>query len=195
MNILIDSLPMDVYIGGLKTPIKYDFRTWISFEQLMSNPQKLSDEDIVKKVIELIFPETYIEDYIEAFEKIMWFYSCGAENESKNKEDNKIDEKSVKCYDFDVDSGRIYAAFLQQYSIDLQLANMHWWTFKALFEGLTEQTQIVKVMSYRVMEIDSDMPTDMKKHYSELKSIYALPNMKSEEDKEKEFNELLNMFF
>ena len=59
--------------------------------------------------------------------------------------------------------------------------------FKALFNDLNENIQFSKIMSYRAMDLSKIKDKDMKKQYRKLKTLYALPDMRSEEEKESDF--------
>ena len=78
-------------------------------------------------------------------------------------------------YRFDFDMDLIYAAFMQQYHIDLLTVNLHWYEFKSLFDGLTENTQLIKVIGYRTTEIDK-MPKEQRKEALRLKEFWKIPN-------------------
>ena len=51
---------------------------------------------------------------------------------------------------------------------------MHWWKFKALMENLNEDTQFVKIMGYRAIDISKIKDKEEKARYKKLKKIYAL---------------------
>ena len=95
--------------------------------------------------------------------------------------------------DYEADQAYIVSAYQQQYNIDLTVENIHWWRFKMLFNGLTEKTKIVKIMQYRSMTIDPKMPENQKKFYQEMKQLYALPDNRTEEEKERDFQDKLNI--
>lgn len=92
-------------------------------------------------------------------------------------------KSSADVVDFEIDSNLIYAAFKQQYGIDLMKEDMHWHIFLALFEGLTSDTRIVEIMTYRGYK-------GKDKEYKELKQMWALPIVITETDKQniEEFN-------
>ena len=48
-----------------------------------------------------------------------------------------------------------------------------------------------KIMGYRAMDISSDMSKAEQKHYRKMKELYALPDLRSQDEKEKEFAESL----
>jgi hypothetical protein len=88
-------------------------------------------------------------------------------------------------YRFDYDMGLIVAAFRQQYGIDLLAAELHWWEFKSLFEGLTDQTKFIQVVGYRTADI-SKLDKEQKQRYTELKKFYALPKEKAQDRSQEE---------
>lgn len=81
--------------------------------------------------------------------------------------------------DFEEDGEYIYASFLRDYGIDLidQQGTLSWRKFIALFDGLTDETKIKRVMKIRGMEIPRYDGHNQKQiqNITELKSYYALP--------------------
>lgn len=74
--------------------------------------------------------------------------------------------KVQQIYNYEYDSGYIYAAFLYQYGFDLQdIEYLHWWKFRAMLEALKEDNEIVKIMGYMAMTIDSKMSKEQKASY------------------------------
>ena len=55
------------------------------------------------------------------------------------------------------------------------------------FESLTDKTQIVEIMGYRAIDLSKIKDKEEKKRYKELKRIYALPDMRTQEQKESDF--------
>ena len=45
-------------------------------------------------------------------------------------------QKQPRAFDFQQDAEAIYAAFWEVYGLDLSTAELHWWQFMALLEGL-----------------------------------------------------------
>ena len=193
MNLLIDTLPNSVVIDGLAYPINTDFRIGILFEQLMQD----TEVDEVQKLdlaIRLYFKNT-VKNKEEAVKQILWFYRCGkAKQETRNTGNNST--KYEPIYDFDYDSEYIFSAFYEQYNIDLQdIANLHWWKFKALFKGLNKDTKIVEIMGYRSIVINGKMTKEQQEYYRKMKRIYKLPSNKTEREKEQQIaNVFASMF-
>ena len=187
MNILIDKLPTEV--EGLE--LNTDFRTSILFELLMQD-KDISNEDKVALSINLYFnrqPKSTKE--IEKMTKaIIWFYSCG--NKKKELKDNeeeivKKERKRKQIYSFEQDDFLIYSAFMEQYHIDLNEANLHWWKFKAMFDGLNDNILFSKVMGYRSIDLSKIEDKKQREHYAKLQKHWALIDSRSAEEKESDF--------
>lgn len=198
MNILVDHLPESVEIDGKEYEINSDFRIGIMFELLMQDSD-IEGTDKVLMAVELYFGnETnknkgFSQDSLQSLtDAIMWFYGCGKE-EPKQADDEEIEGEEPPrhnelIYSFDFDDEYIYSAYLTQYGIDLNAINhLHWWKFRAMMKGLNSELQFVKIMGYRSIKITSDMSKSEKKYYTEMKKLYALPDLRTEEEKEREF--------
>ncbi len=194
MNILIDKLPCSVIVDNIDTDIVSDFRTSILFEQLMKD-NSVNDDAKIELALNLYFPKQYIINTVDAVNKIIWFYSGGKEiKDNGSKSSNS--GKNVNIYDFEQDADYIYAAFMEQYKIDLADINyLHWWKFKSLFYGLNKDIQLSKIMFYRSVELTDDMTKNERKFYRDMKRLYALEDMRSEEEKEQDFNDCLAGMF
>ena len=100
---------------------------------------------------------------------------CGFTSAGKGKKQEQI-------YSFTHDADYIYAAFMEQYGIDLNAVELHWWKFSAMFSGLKENCLISKVMGYRAADT-AGMDKEQKKFYKKMKEIYKLPENVSEEER------------
>lgn len=191
LNILLDRIPETVEIGGAEHRINYDFRTSMLFEIMMGD-NSLSNEEKAMNALYLYYGEI-TEDPDEAIGKLLWFYRCG--EEKRRKKQKRFDEKTGKLveveddpvdpvYSFEHDAPYIYAAFLQQYGIDLTVEDMHWWKFKALFRSLSEDTKFMQIVGYRSIEINSDMSKQQKAFYRRMKETYALPLPEGEQERQ-----------
>lgn len=201
MNILTDQLPETVLVAGQEHKINTDFRVSIRFEEMIQDKniteeQRFFVEDILnipefdvdeKKArllakynsgLVLYYPEIP-EDLDGAISQMLWFYQCGKTEEQKQSGKGK---KQDQIYSFTHDADYIYAAFMEQYGIDLNAVELHWWKFSAMFAGLKEDCLISKVMGYRAADT-AGMDKEQKKLYKKMKEIYKLPENVSEEDR------------
>ena len=185
-NLLTNKLPQHTD-SGLR--IRTDFRESIKFELLMQD-RTIEDDKKVRMILNLYYynPEN-IKDIKKALEEILWFYKCGDKPENKISGKNENNKKK-QIYNYEFDAEYIYSAFMQQYKIDLNsIKYLHWWKFRALFTNLSEDVLFSKIMQYRAVELSSIKDKEMKKFYKKMKRIYALPDMRTEEEKEFDFGE------
>lgn len=183
MNILIDKLP-DEY-EGLK--INTNFRSFILFELLMQD-RNVIKEDKIFIALNLFYKDIKPENFKKGIDGIIWFYTMGKDKkDAKNKKNNEKKSKK-QIYSFEYDAELIYSAFLSQYGIDLQdIDNLHWWKFKSLFDGLKDDNKICEIMGYRAIDLSKIKDKDEKKKYKKLQMQFALPDNRTEEEKEQEF--------
>ena len=202
MNMLIDLLPTTLDVNGRSYPINSDFRTGILFAELMADSD-LEDEEKLGAGLELFFglqdentEETGLtaEDLVEAIEAIYWFYRGGYEDYEEDHETGNGRSKPVMSYSHD--APYIYAAFLDQYGIDLQdVEYLHWWKFRAMMRGLSEDCKLSKIISYRATQITSEMTKNEKAFYRRMKRLYALPEPRDEDTRDADWNDALSAFF
>lgn len=183
-NIILDVLPETVEIDGAEYRINSDFRISILFELLMQDDEVGKRQKLIQG-LKLYYPEIP-HNVTMAVDKMIWFYRCGKETESGGHGSGSGRAKQI--YSFEHDDDYIYAAFLEQYGIDLQdVEELHWWKFRALFRGLSEDTEFVKIMGYRSVKITSKMSKEQREFYKKMQSIHALPIT----DAERKADELL----
>lgn len=175
MNKLYSKPPSQLIIGGRKYKINTDYRVWIKFETMLIKDDKISLNDIIKLIFKNEIPPA--ERLEETTEQILWFYRCGQVPASGGSDGGD------QVFDYDYDAGYIFAAFLQQYKIDISDINLHWWKFRGLFLSLSDDTVFVKIMGYRSIKITSKMTSEQKTFYTKMKKLYAIPLPKKLRDK------------
>lgn len=163
MNILTDKLPEEY--KGYK--INTDFRVGIKLSDILDRIKNDSSDDNIDDAIDLLWgngvPTTIDEngfivvDYDLIWETITWFrlggnptFEIRKAKRRPKKPDSELTEDIP--YDFEEDSGFIYAAFMQQYGIDLTEVDMHWFKFLALFKAL-EGTVFNRLQEIRTQDL------------------------------------------
>ena len=188
-NRLVDALPEAVLVGDREYSVRTDFRIFILFELLWQD-DGLGTEEKLRRSLLLCFPEVP-RDYGQAVDALLWFYKCGR-RERQRKQGRSAGSRAGRAYSFEHDADYIYAAFMGQYGIDLQdIGHLHWWKFRAMFNSLSDQTEFVKVMGYRSIDITDDMPESQKSFYRKMKRMHALPLPKGEEELQDAIEEAL----
>ncbi len=185
MNLLIDIVPNNVEIDNKKYKINTDFRTSILFELLIQD-NSLEQKEKLMKALKLYYP-VVPKNIDEAIEKILWFYKCGKDFQfgDNSKLKKSTGTKRELEYSFEYDDEYIYAAFLDQYNIDLQdIDYLHWWKFRAMFNSLKEDNLIVKMIGYRSVNLSEITDKEQRKQIEKMKELYKLPKIVDKESEE-----------
>lgn len=168
-------LPECVEIDGMRYSIRYGFRTMIAIEIVMYDD--IGDGDKIEQALSLFYQNDIPENVESAIERLLWFHRCGMTGDDATLKEGQ-DHKKQQCraYDFVQDAGMIYAAFKQQYGINLHTIKsdeMHWWEFSSLFDGLTDTTKMGKVIYWRTCDT-RNMSKIERKYIQEMRKIFAI---------------------
>ena len=179
-DLLTEALPETVRIHGKEYPIQSDFRIGIKLDGILRS--ELEEQEKIKRMLVLYFKENIPPDIPAAIDKIIWFYRCGEllDNEDEEKKKRRYIRRKSKdpaCV-LTQDAPYVYAAFMDQYGIDLtSVTFMHWWKFMALFESLGDETKMSKIMYYRQAST-SGMSKERRAFINEMKKIYKIKGTK-----------------
>lgn len=180
-NLLVNSLPDSVLVNEDRFEIRPDYRTAVKFSSILMDTEATMWAK-TWTALELYYP-IIPPDYEAAFSAICEFYNGGMP--MANRKGGRA------LYSFEYDAAYIYAAFYSQYGIDLQATNLHWWQFKGLFSSLGEDTEIIKIIGYRGAKINDSMSKEQKAFYRKMKKLYALPDTRTQGEKDAELAEQL----
>ena len=108
--------------NGSAFPFNTDFRRILRILRLMDDPEVL-EKDKAKIAAHLFFKNKTPPDPLNA---LKWFITCGEDREGGGDKD----------FDYEQDAREIYSAFMQVYGVDLMEADMHFWKFSMLLDGL-----------------------------------------------------------
>ena len=130
--------------GGHAFSINADFRVILKIIRLF-NDEEIAD---IHKMI-IACNSFYKEDMPEDAVTLLMQFISGEDEQEEPPENNSA---PTFCYEFD--APEIYASFMQQYGIDLlDVAFLHWYKFKALFSGLSQETPFMKKIQLRFMDL------------------------------------------
>lgn len=164
-------------VGERELPICADFRSMLQIDALLT--ADLMEEERGEQILHLFYG-CVPEDISAAAGAMLWFFRCGAEADEESK--NSSASPAAPDFSYQADASLIYAAFLDQYGIDLMLENVHWWRFRALFDALKPDHVFSEVRRCRCVRLD-DVPKEQRPYYKAMKKLYALPHPQSERDK------------
>lgn len=191
MAMLFCKPPVSVSIDGSDYEINTDFRVWLEIERLLCSSE-MSEGERIAQCFVLAYPQLPPNPF-GALEEMMGFYFAGKKPSPSASSFGASGVMPV--YDFAADSAYIYGSFFSQYGIDLFDAELHWWKFRALLACLSDKSKFAQVVSYRSTDTQAIGDPNKKRFYERMKKIYALPDNRTEEEKEAAQNESMECLF
>lgn len=161
-------LPQAIEVGGRFYRIKTDYRYWLRFLQIVKEPATLDDFDF-------LYLDDIPEDKQAGVDALVEFCFI------KNPLPRSTGGNSEPVFSYEQDEDLIYAAFYEQYSIDLLKTNLHWHQFSALLNGL-HGTKLDDVIAFRAFE-PNDKST-YEQYMQKMKQAWELETKLSQEEQE-----------
>ena len=163
---MFNGYPDTVSVCGTKYPVNTDFRIMCRFEIAIQE----SDTAEITSAVSDFFIGDIPDNADLAVDAVLEFYLCGKQAEGGTSSD----KNGRRCYDYNEDWKYFIAAFRQQYGIDLNIAQLHWWEFSALFSGLTDDTELIKIMQIRCTNLKDISDKKERDRIKKLQERYAL---------------------
>lgn len=185
MSVFETGLPTSIKINGNGYKINSDYRLMLKIEDIILSDNKREETGF--NALSLFYYDIP-EDVGAAADRLVWFYRGGDTLEIAKQKSGRRSKQAETQKDFSwkYDWGYIYAAFLEQYSIDLiDIKYLHWWKFKALIDSLKPEHYFNEIRRCRTQKITANMSKDQKEYINKMKERYALPipeNIKKEID-------------
>ena len=166
-------LPQAIEVGGSFYKIHTDFKYFLRLGELFQQKNAaLSDYDFIYINNK---PANRLEGVL-ALSKFMY----------PPQELPRIREKNTeRVIDYEIDAPYIYAAFYEQYGIDLINASLHWYKFLALLHGLhdTELNRIIAARMYTPSGKNSEWDKAQQKQHE----AWKLPEVEEPDEALDEF--------
>lgn len=174
-------LPETVEVDGSLYTIQTSFKYFLRFIELLAN------KDIKPQDFDFMYKSKKPQNRESGLIALVQF--CNPPQILPHTD--KLESSSEKAVDYAVDADYIYAAFLEQYGIDLVESDMHWYKFQALFRGL-HNTKLNEIIGYRSYENTGGKRDAYTRQMEKLKNAWELPPENSEGDEDlKAFEALL----
>ena len=174
MNILFQKFPQTVTVNGREYAVVTDFREWIKMHEFLTEI-----DTFTPRVLEMLlgwYTDDVPEDTEGAIRALEGFLCLeGMQDEFQEEED--IDEKGPgkPVFSYSQDAVFIYSAFREIYGIDLdEIEYMHWWKFRALFDGLPADTEIKQRIYYRSLDPKKIKDKEEKKRIQKIQRRIAI---------------------
>lgn len=170
MNLFYEQFPETVMVHQRQIPILTDFREYIRLLDMLRDPEPTVWEKTY------IIGQYFLEDTPvdkEAIESLTEFVvMAGREKAGIGGEETSQKE----LFSFRIDYPYILSGFLRDYGIDLDTVEyLHWWKFRMLFDGLSEDTEIRQRIMYRGIDLKTVKDKDERKRIQRIQSSIALP--------------------
>ena len=179
MNLFYEEYPKVLEIHGEYVPIITDFREYIRLLDML----KCKDLNDVQKI--MILKEYFLTDIsidATALRALTNFVTMEmeekeSEQDPDGEEGEELEETGKKnLFSYEIDYPYILSGFLRDYGIDLETVNyLHWWKFRMLFDGLSEDTEIKQRIMYRGINLSDIKDKDERKRISRIQKQIRLP--------------------
>lgn len=168
------SYPEYANIEGKRYKIKTDYRVGLKCFEVVNDPD-ICDEERALAIIYLLFGFLPDDDKLGAFlEKAKIYLQCG-----KTLEEQRAEKKDM---DFEYDRGYINASFMSDYKIDLSKAELHFWQFIELIQGLTENCALSKIREIRNYDLTTIKDNKQRMKMAKAQTEVALPIRHTQEE-------------
>ena len=172
MNLFYEEFPDNIEISGQKIRIVTDFREFIKLLDMLKDDE-LSERDKVCILCEYFLDD--VPDLEEAIEQLCLFVAMKTEKNKEESESGSLD-RCKPLFSYSIDFPYIFSGFLRDYHIDLcETKYMHWWKFRMLFDGLSEDTEIKQRIMYRSIDINTVKDKEERKRIRKIQSAIQLP--------------------
>lgn len=169
MNVLVDTLPNQIEIGGRGYEIDTDFRTALRIILAFEDSELSAAEKQYLLVDNLYLDKP--DDMQSAIREGIKFLDGGGDDEEDSG------SGSPRLYSFSRDANMIYSAFQQTHGIDLQKAQLHWWQFLALFMDLGSETLFCSLVGLRKRVKTGKASREEKQVAREMGAAFEVPEI------------------
>lgn len=177
MNFFYEDLPRTVHVHGEEIPIITDFREYIRLLDML----KCEELNAMQRLTLLKQYFLYeIEVDKEAISALTEFVVMDFDSWQKGNEEDGIEPdrhgSNKNLYSYEMDYPFILSGFMRDYRIDLESVEyLHWWKFRMLFDGLSEDTEIKQRIMYRSIDLSDIKDKDERKRISRIQRRIQLP--------------------
>lgn len=178
MNLFYEEYPKALEVHGEFYPIITDFREYIRLLDMLKC-KELNEIQIIMILGEYFLTDISIDQ--EAIHALTGFVTMDLkekENNSDSEEEGEGQEETEKknLFSYEIDYPYILSGFLRDYGIDLETVEyLHWWKFRMLFDGLSDDTEIKQRIMYRGINLSDIKDRDERKRILKIQRSIQLP--------------------
>ena len=177
MNFFYEDLPRTVHVHGEEIPIITDFREYIRLLDMLKC-EELNAMQRLTLLTQYFLYEIEVDE--EAISALTGFVVMDFDSWQKGNEEDGIEPdrhgSNKNLYSYEMDYPFILSGFMRDYRIDLESVEyLHWWKFRMLFDGLSEDTEIKQRIMYRSINLSDIKDKDERKRISRIQRRIQLP--------------------
>lgn len=180
MNFFYEAFPDTVNIRGKNFSIITDFRDYIRLLDMLKC-EELNTYQKMAILEDYFLDEITIDD--DAISALTGFVIMDLDSQDKDLNEDDSDEDSSEqsgakknLFSYEIDYPFILSGFLRDYGIDLETVDyMHWWKFRMLFDGLSEDTEIKQRIIYRGINLSDIKDKEERKRIAKIQRRIQLP--------------------
>lgn len=178
MNLFYEEYPKVLEVHGEFYPIITDFGEYIRLLDML----KCKELNEIQRI--MILGKYFLTDISidqEAIHALTGFVTMDLkekENNSDSEEEGEGQEETEKknLFSYEIDYPYILSGFLRDYGIDLETVEyLHWWKFRMLFNGLSDDTEIKQRIMYRGINLSDIKDRDERKRILNIQRSIQLP--------------------
>lgn len=172
MNLFYENYPLSVEVHGKNVRIVTDFREYIRLMDMLKDESLGSMDRIYLLSMYFLEPIRIDQDAIFALMSFIGMNHASVPGVRSEVKQNPV-------FSYEIDYPYILSGFLHDYGIDIESVKyLHWWKFRMLFDGLSEDTEIKKRIMYRSVDLSTVKDKDERKRISRIQQQIALPSEK-----------------
>lgn len=177
MNFFYEAFPDYVCVNGEEISIITDFREYIRLLDMLKC-EELNGMQKTELLSEYFLDEILIDK--EAISALTEFVLMDTEEktteEDLSEDQEEHDGNQKNLFSYEIDYPFILSGFLRDYGIDLETVDyLHWWKFRMLFDGLSEDTEIKQRIMYRGINLSDIKDKEERKRISRIQKRIQLP--------------------
>lgn len=175
MSIIGTPAPSTVLVGGAPLPINVSHHCWVRVAAALDDPSLAPDEAAA-----IVLANCYgrgpsaPDEGQEMLDAALRFLACGEDAPTPGKRR----KRPKRVFDWEADACRVVADFQRFYGLDVTdpSLHIHWWRFRALFDGLPGDTsQTMQAMGVRARELSDCRSPEERAALRARKRAVALP--------------------
>lgn len=171
-------------MGGREIRVNTDYRaalaTILAYESAEFTPHE-QQVVMVRNLLPDVPADLSEDDASVLMQRVSWYLNGGKEA-AKDEES----EGGLRLHSFSKDAALIFAAFRQTHDIDLASADLHWWTFLALFMDLGSDTAFCQLVALRKRVKTGKASKEERALAREMGDVFDLPELDTRSVEEKQ---------